>query len=97
MPCPDKDASTFLANCRISLNFWKVIIVNDLKQISQPSEEAKNEALKAPNGYVYVIDAEYRDKENVPPQAISGAWKVNEHGVIIGPFIPNSNYRPKLS
>lgn len=68
-----------------------------LKQISEPSDEAKMEALKHPNGYVYVIDKEYKDKSNVPPKFILGAWKVNENGIIVGSFIPNPNYKTKLS
>lgn len=66
-------------------------------QILEPTEEAKKEALKNPNGYVYVIDEEYRDKDDVPPEAILGTWKVNEKGIIDGPFIPNPNYKTKLS
>jgi hypothetical protein len=68
-----------------------------LKQISGPSEDAKKEALKNPNGYVYVLDKEYDGKENVPPQAILGVWKVNDRGIIVGTFIPNPNYKTKLS
>jgi hypothetical protein len=65
--------------------------------ITQPSEEAKKEALKNPDGYVYVIDAEYQGKEDVPAQSILGAWKVNEKGIIVGAFIPNPNYKTKLN
>lgn len=68
-----------------------------LKQISVPSEEAKKEALKNANGYVYVLDKEYEGKDDVPSKAILGAWKVNEKGIIIGAFLPNPNYKTKLS
>lgn len=68
-----------------------------LNQISEPSEGAKKEALKNPNGYVYVLDKEYEDKSDVPPKAILGAWKVNEKGIIVGSFIPNPNHKLKLS
>lgn len=57
-----------------------------------PSIEAQKEALKHPNGYVYVIAPEYEGKEDVPPEAIAGAWKVNMHGIIEGDFIPNPKY-----
>jgi len=57
-----------------------------------PQKEAIVEALKNPNGWVYEIDKEYRNKEVVPPTAIIGAWKVNEKGIIIGDFLPNPNY-----
>lgn len=50
-----------------------------------------------PNGYVYVIDKEYKGKSDVPPNSILGAWRVNGDGIIVGPFIPNPNYKTKLS
>lgn len=68
-----------------------------LHQISEPTDAAKKEALKNPNGYVYVLDKEYEGKTEVPPRAILGAWKVNDKGTIVGPFIPNPNYKSKLS
>jgi len=39
-----------------------------------------------------VIDEAFGNKEEVPPQAIKGAWKVNKAGIIVGEFIPNPNY-----
>lgn len=63
-----------------------------------PSEEitpgAIAEARKNPGGWVYVIDGRYDPKDGVPPEAIKGAWKVDENGNIIGQFIPNPNYVP---
>lgn len=57
-----------------------------------PPKEAIIEALKHPNGWVYEIDGVFEKDENVPPQAIRGAWQVNEKGIITGNFIPNPNY-----
>lgn len=68
-----------------------------IKLISEPSEDAKREALKNPNGYVYVFEKEFEGKDDVPSKAILGAWKVNEKGLIVGAFIPNPNYKTKLS
>lgn len=65
------------------------------KSFTMPSERAIKEALNIPNGYVYVIDEEYANKQDVPAEAIVGAWKVNEHGIIARPFIPNVKYQPK--
>jgi hypothetical protein len=64
---------------------------------TEPSEGARKEALKYPNGYVYVFDSEYHGKEEVPPQAILGAWRVDEKGVIVGSFIPNPNHSSNSS
>jgi hypothetical protein len=57
-----------------------------------PPKEAIEEALRNPNAWVYEIDSTIEKDENVPKQAIKGAWKVNEKGIIIGDFIPNPNY-----
>lgn len=57
-----------------------------------PPKDAIQEALKNPDGWVYEIDESFKNDEEVPPQAIRGAWKVNSKGVIIGDFIPNPNY-----
>jgi hypothetical protein len=62
------------------------------KKNNRPPKEAIKEALNHPNGWVYVIDEAFRNQEEVPPQAIKGAWKVNESGIIVGEFIPNPNY-----
>jgi hypothetical protein len=64
-----------------------------IETFKTPSTKAKEEALHHPNGYVYVIDETYLNKEDVPPYAIRGAWKVNNKGIIDGDFIPNENYR----
>lgn len=58
----------------------------------RPPKKAMEEAHKYPNGWVYEIDESFENEENIPPQAIKGAWKVNEKGVIIGDFVPNPNY-----
>jgi len=60
-----------------------------------PPLGAIKEALNYPNGFVYEIDPEFENKDNVPPEAIKGAWAVNENGVITGEFIPNPNYLDK--
>lgn len=62
---------------------------------NNPSEQAKKEAINHPNGYVYVINEAYSNKKDVPPEAIAGAWKVNENGIIEGDFIPNPKYLKK--
>ncbi len=64
---------------------------------TSPSEEAQNEALKRPNGYVYVLEKEYRGKGDVPSNAIIGAWKVDGNGKIVGPFVPNPNHKGNLN
>lgn len=64
------------------------------EMVLTPSEEAIDEAKRHPNGWVYQINPRCDCKRAVPPQAIVGAWKVDEHGNIVGAFIPNPNYKP---
>lgn len=61
--------------------------------ISSPSDGAIREAKKFPNGYVYAIDQEYENSEDVPAENIKGAWQVDSHGIIVGEFLPNPSYR----
>ncbi len=52
------------------------------------------EAKRHPNGWVYRIAGKFGPNDAVPPEAIAGAWKVDEHGRITGEFISNKNYDP---
>jgi hypothetical protein len=61
-----------------------------------PTKEAMEEAKLHPNGWVYQIDGKFGPNEPIPPEAIVGAWKVNADGEIVGEFIPNPNYMPKI-
>lgn len=63
-----------------------------VKTKKDPLPEAIKEALKFPNGWVYEIDGGFKHEDAIPPQAIKGAWQVNEKGVIIGEFILNPNH-----
>ncbi len=65
------------------------------------SEPRVNESLKAearanPGGWVYEIGGGYNAAEAAPPQAIRGAWKVDERGEIVGDFIPNPKFDPEF-
>jgi hypothetical protein len=61
----------------------------------KPTESAREEARRYPGGHVYAIDGVYGPNDAVPPEAIAGAWKVDDKGEIVGEFIPNPNHRPK--
>ena len=61
----------------------------------EPTDAAREEAKRNPGGWVYQIDGSYGPDERVPPEVIVGAWKVDEHGMIVGDFQPNPNYRKK--
>lgn len=52
------------------------------------------EARRHPGGWVYEIEGDYGPDDAVPPEAIRGAWAVDDHGELTGEFTPNPNYRP---
>ncbi len=53
------------------------------------------EAKRNPDGWVYRIAGKFEEQERVPPEAIIGAWKVDNRGCIVGGFIRNENYDPQ--
>lgn len=60
------------------------------------SEAARAEAKAKPGGWVYEIGGGYNTTEAVPPQAIKGAWKVDDRGEITDEYKPNPNFDPAL-
>jgi hypothetical protein len=61
----------------------------------EPFIEEIEEAKRTPNGCVYRIAGLFKPNEDVPPEAIIGAWQVNALGEIVGDFIKNKNYDEK--
>lgn len=57
-----------------------------------PPPVAIAEARLNPGGWVYEIDDGYEPDGAVPPEAIVGAWQVDDGGNIVGEFLPNPNY-----
>ena len=47
-----------------------------------------------PNGWVYDIDRHYPDDQPVPPEAIRGAWKIDDAGEVTEAYEKNARYRP---
>lgn len=68
--------------------------------IKSSEHEITNEVIQAarsnPNGWVYKIDGAFGPDENVPPEAVVGAWKIDASGNLTGEFIvnPKSNQKP---
>lgn len=50
------------------------------------------EAKTRPGGWVYEIVGDYGPNDAVPPNAIRGAWKVNEDGEVLGDIQLNPNF-----
>ncbi|WP_256082194.1 hypothetical protein [Massilia sp. YIM B04103] len=61
------------------------------------TEDVVKAARENPNGWVYKIEGSFGPTEYVPPEAVVGAWKVDEGGNLTGEFVPNHNYKPSLS
>jgi len=61
------------------------------------TEDVVKAARENPNGWVYKIEGSFGPTEYVPPDAVVGAWKVDEGGNLTGEFVPNHNYKPSLS
>ena len=57
-----------------------------------PTDDARKEAKQNPGGWVYKIAGDFGPEDAVPPEAIVGAWQVDDDGNITGEFIPNPNY-----
>jgi len=60
----------------------------------KPEPGEIEEARRFPNGWVYRIAGDFGPDDRIPPEAIVGAWKVDERGVIVGDFIKNERYDP---
>ncbi|MEW9531129.1 hypothetical protein [Microbispora sp. NPDC049125] len=58
----------------------------------KPNPELINEARRHPGGWVYEIDGYFAPDQRVPPEAIIGAWKVDEAGNLTGEYRPNPRY-----
>jgi hypothetical protein len=54
-------------------------------------------ARKNPNGWVYKIEGTFGPDEHVPPEAVVGAWKVDDQGNLTGEFLGNPKYAPGVS
>lgn len=63
-----------------------------MKGIEDPFPGEIEEARRTPNGWVYRIAGRFEEGEDVPPEAIVGAWKVDADGRIVGQFKRNVNY-----
>lgn len=73
---------------------WTESIKSKFSRSGTPFPGEIEEATRHPNGWVYRIVGSFDPNCAIPPEAIIGAWKVDAHGKIIGPFIKNQNYDP---
>lgn len=65
--------------------------------VVKPYDGEIEQAKLFPGGWVYRIAGPFSDSEDVPPDAIIGAWKVDEEGRIVGEFVVNPNFDTRCS
>jgi hypothetical protein len=63
--------------------------------VEKPFLEEVEEAKRTPNGWVYRIAGRFAPSDDVPPEAVVGAWRVDAQGNIVGGFVRNQKYDPK--
>jgi hypothetical protein len=66
--------------------------MNNADHKMEITEKDISAARQNPGGWVYKIDGHFYRDENIPPEAIVGAWQVDENGMIGSEFIPNPRY-----
>jgi hypothetical protein len=78
---------------RDQMNYHIKWIKSIMRQEKGPPKDAVAEAKLHRNGWVYKVDGSFGVDEQVPSEAIMGAWQVDSEGIILGEFIPNPHYR----
>ncbi|GAB3546551.1 hypothetical protein J2S53_002917 [Actinopolyspora lacussalsi] len=64
----------------------------------QITEEMREQAKQTPNSWLYIVDPAYEASgENVPPEGVVGAFRIDESGEIDERFHPNDEYEPGTS
>lgn len=63
-----------------------------MNQERKPSYDAIAQAQFQPNGWVYEVEGNFGPHDDVPPEAIAGAWQVDATGHIVGSFIWNPRH-----
>ena len=59
----------------------------------QPPPAIVEEARRHPGEWVYEIVGVFAPHDPVPPEAIRGAWAVDDFGEITGEFVANPRFR----
>ncbi|ASU80463.1 hypothetical protein CDG81_21765 [Actinopolyspora erythraea] len=64
----------------------------------QITDEMREQAKQTPNSWLYIVDPAYEASgENVPPEGVVGAFRIDESGEIDEDFHPNDEYEPGTS
>ena len=63
-----------------------------MNQEPTPSPKIVAQARTQPNSWIYEFDGKFGPNDEVPREAIVGAWQVDAAGNIVGGFIRNPNH-----
>jgi len=59
------------------------------------TEQMREQARQTPGSWLYIVDPGYQDTgEEVPPEGVIGAYRIDEHGEIDEDFQHNDQYQP---
>lgn len=59
------------------------------------TEEMREQARQTPDSWLYIVDPGYQDAgENVPPEGVVGAYRIDSEGEIDEDFQHNDEYQP---
>jgi hypothetical protein len=61
-------------------------------EVTSPFPEEIEQAKSNPGEWVYRIAGTFGLADAIPPEAIVGAWKVDDQGRIVGEFVANGKY-----
>jgi hypothetical protein len=66
----------------------------NLEQKHEITDDVIKAARENPGGWVYKIEGQFCPQDHVPPEAVVGAWKVDDNGLLTGEFVSNPKYLP---
>ena len=93
VPTFDPTPGDTVGTVREQMNHHIAWLESLMEREKGPPKLALAEAKLHPNGWVYKIEGDFGADDEVPSEAIVGAWQVDANGVIVGEFMPNPNCR----
>ncbi|GAA2815050.1 type VII secretion system-associated protein [Saccharopolyspora taberi] len=58
------------------------------------TDQMREEARQTPDSWLYIVDPGYQDSEDVPPEGVIGAYRIDSAGEIDEDFQFNDEYQP---
>ncbi|SDR08154.1 type VII secretion system-associated protein [Actinopolyspora saharensis] len=65
--------------------------------VPQITDEMREQAKQTPDSWLYIVDPSYESSgEDVPPEGVVGAFRIDSDGEIEQEFHPNEEYEPRV-